>query len=222
MCMPPVLPPPWFRANSHACTHPQPPDADGTLPTAQLHDENVESMRVLLSGDLRTELPQRVLVVSAISYFGQLLLANPHTEASLAGLRIGRQPFMHAAHFLLRPARTIAAAVDSFYLTHMAGRHIIGLHLRTIEYMTARELGTALRCARFLAQGNASSIFVASDTAAGLWAAEEELGPHFLQYSTLPPGRAGDAALADGWANLVLLRFGGSGVGRGGGIVQRV
>ena len=32
----------------------------------------------------------------------------------------------------------------------MAGRHVVGLHLRTIEYMTEIEQRTALRCAHFL------------------------------------------------------------------------
>jgi hypothetical protein len=75
---------------------------------------------------------------------------------------------MNVGQYLLRPSAHIQDTVERFYFEHMAGRHIVALHLRTIEYMTAREQRTALRCASFLAQGDAGSIFVASDTSAGM------------------------------------------------------
>ena len=53
----------------------------------QLHDENVDDMRVLHTHDVHSALPQRVVVISAISYFGQLLLANPSAAHRLAPLR---------------------------------------------------------------------------------------------------------------------------------------
>ncbi|MGB1600206.1 MAG: hypothetical protein ACPIOQ_46090 [Promethearchaeia archaeon] len=76
----------------------------------------------------------------------------------------------------------------------MAGRNVVAVHLRTIEYMTMHEQRTALRFAHFLAQGSAASVFVASDTAAGMQLAEAELGARFLRLQTL-----------EGWANMLLL-----------------
>ena len=53
----------------------------------QMHDENVADMHVLHTSDVNAALPQRVVVVSAISYFGQLLLANPFAAPRLAPLK---------------------------------------------------------------------------------------------------------------------------------------
>ena len=171
----------------------------------KLNDEVVTEMQTLLNDDLSTAFPQRVVVISAISYFGQLLLDNPRAAGRLAGLNVGRRPFMHAANYLLRPASAIRSAVDVFYLKHMAGRHVVAVHLRTIEYMSPLEQRTALRCAHFLAQGSASSILIASDTAAGMQTAQDELGEGFLRFQSTAPGRSGERALADGWANIILL-----------------
>jgi hypothetical protein len=46
---------------------------------------------------------------------------------------------------------------------------------------------------------------VASDTSAGILTAEAELGQNFLRLQTQPPGRAGQVALSEGWANILLL-----------------
>jgi hypothetical protein len=61
----------------------------------QLHDENPADMQVLRSGDLDSGLPQRVVVISAISYFGQLIQSNPLASARLALLDTGGRSFFH-------------------------------------------------------------------------------------------------------------------------------
>ena len=176
-----------------------------------MNDEDPADMKVLLSDGIRSAFQERVVTISAISYFGDLLLANPAAESGggggsvLAGLKVGRRPFMHTARFLLRPSEAVQDAVDSFYLEHMAGRNVVAVHLRTIEYMTMHEQRTALRFAHFLAQGSAASVFVASDTAAGMQLAEAQLGAAFLRLQAVEPGRAGKQALVEGWANMLLL-----------------
>ena len=52
---------------------------------------------------------------------------------------LGANPFPTAAHYLLAPSPSVHRAVAQFYLKHMAGRRIVGVHLRTVEYMTLRE-----------------------------------------------------------------------------------
>ena len=111
-----------------------------------MHDENMDDMHQLLTGDLHAALPQRVVVVAAISYFAQLLHANPLAASSntLAGLAAGQHAFMHGASYLLQPAPGVRDVVERYYLEHMAGRHIVAVHLRTIEYMSPLELLTGL------------------------------------------------------------------------------
>jgi hypothetical protein len=52
---------------------------------------------------------------------------------------LGANPFPTAAHYLLAPSPSVRGVVAQFYLQHMAGRRIVGVHLRTVEYMTLRE-----------------------------------------------------------------------------------
>ena len=63
----------------------------------------------------------------------------------------------------------ISPFANRFYLENFAGRRIIGVHLRTVEYMTPTEVQAALRCALFLSGGDSSAIFVASDTEVGAY-----------------------------------------------------
>mmetsp|Transcript_37296 Transcript_37296/g.88092 ORF Transcript_37296/g.88092 Transcript_37296/m.88092 type:complete len:415 (-) Transcript_37296:210-1454(-) len=171
---------------------------------ASLNDNNVSAFKQLQTQHLNTLFPQRVLAVSAISFFGSILEQNPFHGPWLRQ-HFGDNPFPEAARYILKPSAEISALVNGYYLQHFAGRRIVAIHLRTIEYMSLEQQGAALRCALFLSGSHASSIFVAADTAAGMSTAQRELGAGFLSHSSVPPGRAGAAALIDGIVNLFLM-----------------
>ncbi|EKX39511.1 hypothetical protein GUITHDRAFT_143494 [Guillardia theta CCMP2712] len=98
----------------------------------------------------------------------------------------------------------------SFYLRNFAGYKIIGVHLRTVKYMTEQEQHTALRCAEFLSHGDASKIFVASDAQSGIELARRVLGKEVLVLESVEPGRQGkvDALVATSRSSYAILASG--------------
>mmetsp|Transcript_40069 Transcript_40069/g.125946 ORF Transcript_40069/g.125946 Transcript_40069/m.125946 type:complete len:349 (-) Transcript_40069:22-1068(-) len=143
-----------------------------------LRDDDVAAIQFHSRHGLQSLKDDRVVVLTAISYFAGLILS----EGSIPKAIQGRTEllFSSISRYILSPSPDISKHVDSFYLRNFAGYKIIGVHLRTVKYMTEQEQHTALRCAEFLSHGDASKIFVASDA-------------------------QGKRALLDGWKNVLLL-----------------
>ncbi|MGB1600207.1 MAG: hypothetical protein ACPIOQ_46095, partial [Promethearchaeia archaeon] len=69
-----------------------------------LNDEDPADMKVLLSDGIRSAFQERVVTVSAISYFGDLLLANPAAERGGAEARCWLGSKSGADHLCTRRA----------------------------------------------------------------------------------------------------------------------
>mmetsp|Transcript_40067 Transcript_40067/g.125936 ORF Transcript_40067/g.125936 Transcript_40067/m.125936 type:complete len:374 (-) Transcript_40067:22-1143(-) len=168
-----------------------------------LRDDDVAAIQFHSRHGLQSLKDDRVVVLTAISYFAGLILS----EGSIPKAIQGRTEllFSSISRYILSPSPDISKHVDSFYLRNFAGYKIIGVHLRTVKYMTEQEQHTALRCAEFLSHGDASKIFVASDAQSGIELARRVLGKEVLVLESVEPGRQGKRALLDGWKNVLLL-----------------
>lgn len=104
----------------------------------------LSDMSAVRDSDLNALLPQRVVVVEAISYFGRLLLLNPVHSPSVTAA-FGTNPFPAAASLVLRPSERAASLAGRVYLESFAGRRVVAVHLRTIEYMPPEEVSQSVK-----------------------------------------------------------------------------
>lgn len=107
----------------------------------RVSDEDVSAMASVRDGDFNRLYPQRVVVVDAISNFCRLLSSNPLYSPILARA-FGANPFPAAASMILRPSSAPASLAGSYYLDKFAGRRVVAVHLRTIEYMSPEEVSS--------------------------------------------------------------------------------
>jgi len=111
----------------------------------RVSDEDVAAMAAVRDGDFNRLYPQRVVIVDSISYFGRLLSENPLYSPGLTK-SFGSNPFPAAASMILRPSETPASLAGGYYLQKFAGRRIVAVHLRTIEYMSPEEVPSLFPC----------------------------------------------------------------------------